>query len=486
MMRAWCAIVAPSARIERRDDRGAAVPVLLPDEPLRSLDEYIDAFEGGQGLVQARELGPAGIVDTIERSGLRGRGGAGFPTGRKWASVCAGGPEVGDRYAVANGAEGEPGTFKDRMLMRRNPYQVVEGLAIAAATVDAVGAYLAVKASFEPEIDALTRALEEMGEAGIIGDVPITLVTGPEEYLFGEEKGLLEVIEGEDPLPRLFPPYIYGLFTAMPQMGWSAGIDLSADGVEVPSSNPTLVNNAETLANVVPILGRGAEWYRSMGTSESPGVAIVTVVGDAQHAGVAEVELGTPLREVIERVGGGARPGRTIKAVISGVANGVITERDLDAPMTYEDLAKIDSGLGAMGFVVYDDTTDMLEVARGISRFLYVESCGQCPACKFGTGEVTAYLDRISDGEGTDHDIAVIGARLDSVTDANRCYLGAQEQIVISSLLRQFPEEFAAHLEGAEPAPEVPVAKLVDIRDGVALYDERQARKRPDWTYAEG
>ncbi len=461
------------------------MPVLLPDQPLTSLDEYIDGFEGGQGLVRARELGPDGVAETIDRSGLRGRGGAGFPTGRKWASIRTGGPEVGDRYAVANGAEGEPGTFKDRMLMRRNPYQVVEGLAISAATVDAVGAYLAVKSSFEVEIEALTRAVREMSDAGLIGDVPITLVTGPEEYLFGEEKALLEVIEGEDPLPRLFPPYIYGLFTAMPQMGWSAGIDLSSDGLAVPSSNPTLVNNVETLANVVPILGHGGDWYRGFGTQESPGVAIATVVGDVQHAGVAEIELGTPLQDVIDRIGGGPRPGRTIKAVLSGVASGVITARNLDVPLTYEDLAKIDSGLGSLGFIVYDDTADMVSVARAVSRFLYVESCGQCPACKFGTGEVTAYLDRIAKGEGVDHDIEVIGARLDTVTDANRCFLGAQEQALIGSLLREFPEEFAGHLEGAAPAPEIPVAKLVDIRDGVATYDERQARKRPDWTYAE-
>jgi NADH-quinone oxidoreductase subunit F len=482
MMRAEARIILVPARI---DDRGAAVPVLLPEQPLTSLDEYIDGFEGGQGLVRAHELGPEGIVEAIDESGLRGRGGAGFPTGRKWASILAGGPEVGDRYAVGNGAEGEPGTFKDRMLMRRNPYQVIEGLAIAAGTVDAVGVYLAVKASFEPEIEALTRALAEMTDAGLVGDVPITLVTGPEEYLFGEEKALLEVIEGEDPLPRLFPPYIYGLFTAMPQMGWSAGIDLSSDGVAVPSSNPTLVNNVETLANVVPILGRGADWYRSLGTAESPGVVLATVVGDVQHAGVAEVELGTPVRDVIDRVGGGPPPGRTIKAVLSGVANGVLTAEHLEAPMSYEGLAKVDSGLGSVGFIVYDDTADMVAVARAVSRFLYVESCGQCPACKFGTGEVTAYLDRIATGEGTDHDFDVIGARLDIVTDANRCYLGAQEQLVIGSLLRQFPHEFAAHLEGAEPAPEEPVAKIVDIRDGVAIYDERQARKRPDWTYAE-
>jgi hypothetical protein len=164
--------------------------------------------------------------------GLQGRGGAGFPTGRKWASILAGGPEGGDRYAVGNGAEGEPGTFKDRMLMRRNPDQVVEGLAISAATDGAVGVYLAVKASFEPEIDALSRALREMSEAGLVGDVPITLVTGPEEYLFGEERRC-SGDRGGDPL-RLFRRTSTAC-SAMPQMGWSAGVDLSSDGVAVPA-----------------------------------------------------------------------------------------------------------------------------------------------------------------------------------------------------------------------------------------------------------
>ena len=200
---------------------------------------------------------------------------------------------------------------------------------------------------------------------------------------------------------------------------------------------------------------------------------------------MAEVELGTPLREVIDRVDGGPRPGRAIKAVLPGVANGVVTAENLDAPVSYEGLAKIDSGLGAVGFIVYDDTADMVAVARSVSRFLYVESCGQCPACKFGTGEVTEYLDRIATGEAADRDVMVIGARLDTVTDANRCYLGAQEQVVISSLLRHFPEEFAAHLEHGEPSLEILIPKLVDIRDGVAIYDEHQARKRPDWTYEE-
>jgi NADH-quinone oxidoreductase subunit F len=462
------------------------VPFLLPDEAITSLDAYVDTWDGGQGLLRARELGRAGVVDAIERSGLRGRGGAGFPAGRKWASIRAGGPEVGDRYVVANGAEGEPGTFKDRMLMRRNPYQVVEGVAIAATAVGAVGAYIALKASFEPEIAAVSRALTEMADAGLVGDVPITLVTGPDEYLFGEEKGLLEVIEGEDPLPRLFPPYVYGLFTTSPQMGWSAGVDLSSDGPAIPSSNPTLVTNVETLANVAPILGHGPEWYRGLGTNQSPGVVICTVVGDVRRAGVAEVALGTPLGEVIERIGGGALPGRSVKAVLSGVANGVLPGDRLDAPVSYEGLEAAGGGLGSAGFIVYDDTTDMIAVARMVSQFLYVESCGQCPPCKFGTGSVTAILDRILAGDGSVHDVEVMAARLDTVADSNRCYLPVQEQLVVRSILSGFAEELDAHLSGrAGPVEQAPLPKLVDIRDGVAVYDERHARKQPDWTYTD-
>jgi NADH-quinone oxidoreductase subunit F len=160
--------------------------------------------------------------------------------------------------------------------MRRNPYQVIEGVTIAAAAVGAVQAFVAVKASFEPEIAALGRAIADLGGAGLLGDVAVDLVTGPDEYLFGEEKALLEVVEGEDPLPRLFPPYIYGLFTTAPQVGWSAGIDLSSEGAASAGSNPTLVSNVETLASVVPILGRGPDWYRSLGTAESPGVVLCT------------------------------------------------------------------------------------------------------------------------------------------------------------------------------------------------------------------
>ncbi|MEX2255999.1 MAG: NADH-ubiquinone oxidoreductase-F iron-sulfur binding region domain-containing protein [Acidimicrobiia bacterium] len=425
------------------------------------------------------------MIDAIAASGLRGRGGAGFPAGRKWASVRDGSDDPGDRYVVANGAEGEPGTFKDRALIAANPYQVLEGLAIAAETLGAAHAFLAIKASFRRQREVLDRAIAEMRAADLLGVVPITIVEGPDEYLFGEEKALLEVIEGEDPLPRLLPPYIHGLFATRPQVGWSADPGVADAAPE--GSNPTLVNNVETFANVAPILDRGPEWYRSLGTVGSPGHVICTVVGDVRRAGVAEVELGRTLAEVVVHIGAGTRPDRALKAVLSGVANPVITAADIDVPVSYEGMAAIGSGLGACGFIVYDDTRDMVAVARGVSRFLFVESCGQCPPCKQGTGEVTELLDELLAGRATDADIELMGARLTTVTDSNRCFLGAQEQRVIGSLLRAFPADFVAHLEGAAPAEPVSIPKLVDILDdGTAIHDERQERKQPDWTYADG
>jgi NADH:ubiquinone oxidoreductase subunit F (NADH-binding) len=451
----------------RSSSRATVTDVLLPEAPISSLDEYVEWRGGGLGLEAARALGPDGVVGELTDAGLRGRGGAGFSTGTKWSSIRAGGPEVGDRYVVANGAEGEPGTFKDRALMAMNPYQVLEGLQIAAETVGAAHAFLAVKASFHPQIDALERAVREMTKAGWLGDPPLSIVTGPEDYLFGEETGLLEVIEGKEALPRAIPPYLHGLFATTPPAGWTP---TAVPDERRPRSNPTLMNNVETLANVPPILRWGAEWHRGLGSPESPGVVIATVVGDVQHAAVAEIELGTPLSEVIVRLGGGVRAGRRFKAALSGVANPVMTGAHLDVPLTYEAMREAGTGLGACGFIVYDDTADMAAVAHMVSGFLYVESCGQCPPCKLGTGEITDLLATLLSGAGSQDDIERIGARLATVTDANRCYLGTQEQRVIGSLMREFPEDFVAYLEGAPPPAPVPVPKIVDLADGVARY----------------
>ena len=454
---------------------------LLPSSPIASLDQYLATEVGGVGVAAAQRLGPQATTDTVAAAGLRGRGGGGFPTGRKWAGIAD--QEGTRRYLVCNGAEGEPGTFKDRALLRANPYQVVEGLIIAAFAIGADEAYVCLKGSFEREIAAVTRAVQEFQTAGICTDCTVNIVSGPDEYLFGEEKAMLEVIEGKPPLPRWFPPYEHGLFAASPQEGWEAGPHGGHRRGDQP--NPTLVNNVETLANVPHILARGADWFRSTGTAESPGTIVATVVGDVVAPDVGEVELGAPLGAVIDAVGSGVSPGRNVKAVFSGVANPVLTTAQLDTPVSYEGFTAAGSAMGSAGFIVHDDTACMVDAAYRFSRFLYIESCGQCPPCKMGSGEITHRLERIETGAGDDRDLDVIGHWLQRVTDGSRCYLAAEEQRVVSSVLRAFPEEFAEHVEQhrcPRPSPR-PMPKLLDLTDGVATYDEAFWRKRPDWTY---
>jgi len=454
---------------------------LLADRPITSVEDYLSTGLGGRGIARARAIGPDATIDAIVASGLRGRGGGGFPTGRKWAGVAD--QREHRRYVVCNGAEGEPGTFKDRALLRANPYQVVEGLFVAAFAVGADEAFLCLKASFEQERSLVTRAVQELQAAGIGADTVVTVVAGPDEYLFGEEKAMLEVIEGKPPLPRQLPPHLHGLFASTPQEGWEAGPHGSERRGDEP--NPTLVNNVETLANVVPILERGPEWFQSLGTEASPGHVIATVVGDVVAPAVGEVPLGTPLRTVIDDLGGGVATGRRIKAVFSGVANPVVTAADLDVAVSYEGFAGIGSGMGAAGFIVYDDTACMVDAAYRFSRFLSIESCGQCPPCKLGSSEITEHLERIETGAGTADDVDRIAGWLERVTDASRCFLATEEQQMVLSVLKAFPDEIAAHLDDHRcPRPGGrPMPKLVDLSDAIATYDESFWLKRPDWTY---
>lgn len=456
---------------------------LLPAEPIESIEAYLATDVGGSGVARAHELGARGTIDEVARSGLRGRGGGGFPTGQKWAGVA--GQTGGQRYLVCNGAEGEPGTFKDRALLRANPYQLVEGVAIAAFAVGAVEAFICLKATFEREIAAVTRAVQEFQNAGLCDGCQVSIVAGPDEYLYGEEKAMLEVIEGHEPLPRWLPPYLHGLFASAPQLGWQSN-EIDVDQASARGgSNPTLVNNVETLSNIAHILTRGADWFRSMGTAESPGTVVTTVVGDVIAPDVGEVELGTPLRAVIDAVGSGLAPGRTVKAVFSGVANAVVMASDLDIPVSYEGFQSVGSGMGSAGFIVYDDTTCMVDVAYRFSRFLSIESCGQCPPCKLGSSAITECLERIETGVGDEGDLDVITGWLSHVTDGNRCYLAVEEQIMVSSIMRAFADEFADHIEhGRCPRPRhLPIPKLIDLADGKAVYDDSFWRKRPDWTY---
>jgi NADH:ubiquinone oxidoreductase subunit F (NADH-binding) len=441
---------------------------LLDPDPVATVEEYLASDVGGRGLAVAHDLGRSETIERVRASGLRGRGGGGFLTGAKWQGIAGQGSSR--RYVVCNGAEGEPGTFKDRALIRSNPYQVIEGLFIAAFAVDSTDVYVCVKASYSRELERLTRAIEGLQQHGLGTDLTVTIVAGPDDYLFGEEKAMLEVIEGKPPLPRAFPPYEQGLFAWSPELGWES--TPAAVGSRRDDPHPTLVNNVETLANVPHIVARGEEWFRSMGTADSPGTVVCTVVGDVVAPDIGEIEMGTPLGAAIDAVGSGVHSGRSVKAVFSGVSNAVVPGHLLATPLSYEAMEGIGSGLGSAGLIVYDDTACMVEVACRFSDFLSLESCGQCSPCKLGSAEITAHLDRIEAGLGSDRDLEVVSAWLRRVTDASRCYLATEEQTVISSILRTFPEEFADHLERHRcPRPRsLPIPKLVELSEGRATY----------------
>ncbi len=457
----------------------------LPADAIGSLAEY--RISGGlDGLDRARALGPDGTIGLIEAAGIRGRGGAGFPTGRKWRSLRDTITAEDRGFVVVNAAEGEPGTFKDRALLRANPYLVLEGAVIAAACLGTDRIVVATKAGYRHERESIRRAAAELDEAGTVSGIEIVIVEGPDHYLFGEETAMLEVIEGEDPLPRHLPPYQYGLFTTSPQLGWSAGADGSPGGPAVTGDNPVLVNNVETFAHAALVCRHGADWYRSMGTTDSPGPTIVTITGDVERAVVAEIALGQPLGTVITELTGGPRPGRAIKAVLSGVSNPVLTADAVDTPISHEHLAAAGGGLGSAGFIVYDDSRNMIDVAYQVARFLHVESCGQCNPCKTGTGGIGAALEGLVTCTGdADRHVATIERLLSTVTDASRCYLPTQARLLVASILQLFPGDLGDRLDGRRGELDVPLPKLVDLVDGVAVIDDDQARKRPDWTYGE-
>ena len=413
---------------------------VLASSTVADLDAHTADHGGGHGLLAARHRTPEEIRSLVTRAGLRGRGGAGFPTGRKWSTVAA--AARSPLTVVVNAAEGEPGTFKDRMLLRTNPYLVLEGARIAALAVGAREIVIALKAAFVNELDRLHLAVSEAREAGWFDGVAVRIVSGPREYLFGEETALLEVVEGRPPFPRVVPPYRRGL-----------------------AGRPTLVDNVETLANVPGILRHGADWYRELGTPRSPGPIACTVTGDVARHGVAEFPMGTPLREILETIGGGL-PESTV--VLPGVSAPPLDRVDL--PATYEDLAAAGSGLGSAGFVVIGPDTSLRSVAAGVARFLSVESCGQCRPCK-RDGEAIA--DALAAGDETDaRDL------LGTVGRGARCALAGQVERVVGALLD------LADARGDGPATDVyPIVPLVDIVDGRAVLDTQHTGKRPDWSY---
>ena len=431
---------------------------ILTDQPLTDLAAYRE-LGGGEGLSTARRTGPDATVEAVRDSGLRGRGGAGFPTGIKWAGIAGDRNDDETRFVVCNAAEGEPGTFKDRAIMRANPYALLEGITIAAFALGAAEAHVGIKAAYTLELERLTTAASEMDAAGWFGDVDIRITEGPDDYLLGEEKALLEVIEGRDPFPRLYPPYVVGLGTGM-----SAGLGAASAG-PIDRINPTLVNNVETLANVPGILHHGPEWFRSVGTERSPGTMVFTIGGDVLAPTVVELPLGTPLAVLVYVAGGGLAAGRRIGSMWSGVSNPPLNAAQIDTPLSFEGMELAGSGLGSGGYTVYDDSACIADIGAVMSAFLATESCGQCPPCTLGTASLTDAFRSFHDG-ASHRTLEEMAATMQRVTDANRCGLGAAQQAIVAGVLARFADELDRHLSvGCHTERRVRLPKLADLTE---------------------
>jgi NADH-quinone oxidoreductase subunit F len=437
------------------------------------------------------------VLDELEASGLRGRGGAGFATATKWRTMLSYASAVLRTSVVVNAAEGEPGTFKDRAIMRANPYAVIEGALIAARVVDSRSIIIATKERFAAESDRLRAAIGEIRSAGWCDGIEIDVVAGPAEYLYGEETALLEVLDGRPPFPRIAPPWRRGVVELMrSEADLDSGSGLAADVHKAGPTGasiapPTLVNNVETLANVPGIVANGAAWFRSCGTQESPGTVVCTVTGSVGRPLVAEVALGTPLRTVLDMARGGDRDVdlAPIMAVMMGVSNVILTAGDLDTPVSYEAMSALGTGLDSASFIVVDDTVDPVALAAGASRFLAVESCGQCTACKQDGLAIFEGLRLLATEGGTERDLALIQQRLGTITDGARCNLARQHQVVVGSILGAFDHGVRLHLRprGAVSSEPVLITELVDLdEDGVVTLDEAFLAKRADWTEATG
>jgi len=450
---------------------------VLPAAPVTSLQEYQRAG-GGLALDAARRIGADTVIAEVEAAGLRGRGGAGFPTGAKWRTIAANrSPEL-PTTVVVNGAEGEPGTYKDRALLRTDPYSVLEGALISALAVGAADVVVALKPGEEGRVAA---AIKEMEQAGMTGGVPVSVITGPSEYLFGEETALLEVVDGRPPFPRIAPPYRRGVVEVV-EVG-TVGMAGPGPGTLAP---PALVDNVETLAHVTHIVGRGAAWFRELGTPDSPGTIVCTVTGDVRHPGVGEVAMGTTVRQAIDEIGGGTATEQPVKAVLTGVSAAPLPAALLATRLTYEDMEAAGSGLGTASLMVLGQGTDMTAVAAGAARFLAVESCGQCTPCKADGLAIAGALEALCRGDGGAEDLDVLAKALTTVGDNARCNLARQQQAVVGAIVDGWLDEIvrrAGRLD--EPVEPRLVAEVTALADGEVTVDEGRRTKQPDWTYGD-
>ena len=397
-----------------------------------SIEEYI-AIGGYASLEKALfEMSEDQIIEEVKKSILRGRGGGGFPTGKKWEQVKR---AKGDqKYVVCNGDEGDPGAFMDRSIMEGDPHRMLEGMIIAGVAVGATEGYIYVRAEYPLAVKRLQRAIEEAERYGILGDdilgsgksFRIHIAKGAGAFVCGEGSALTASIEGKRGFPRVKPPRTteHGLF-----------------------DSPTVLNNVETFATVSQIIGKGADWYLSIGTAGSPGTKAFALTGNITNTGLIEVPMGTTLRKIIFDIGGGMRGDGEFKAVqIGGPSGACLTREHLDLPLDFDNLKKIGAMIGSGGLVVMDSHTCMVEVARFFMHFTQNESCGKCVPCREGTKRMLEILERIVSGNGVEGDIELLEELSDTISNTALCGLGKSAPNPVVSTIRYFRDEYVAHI----------------------------------------
>ena len=395
------------------------------------IDEYI-AFDGFKALEKVLSMSQDDVINLITASELRGRGGAGFLTGKKWQFVKV--EEDKEKYVVCNADEGDPGAFMDRSILEGDPHSVIEAMAIAAYAVGAQKGFIYVRAEYPVAVERLKIAIKQARKYGLLGkkifgtdfsfDVEIRLGAGA--FVCGEETALLESIEGKRGQPRQKPPYPA-----------HAGL----------WGHPTLINNVETYANVTRIILNGAEWYASIGTEKSKGTKVFALGGNVNNVGLVEVPMGTTLREIVYDIGGGIPKNREFKAAqTGGPSGGCIQKEYLDVSIDYESLASIGSMMGSGGLIVMDDTKCMVNVSKFYLDFTVSESCGKCTPCRIGTKRLHEILEKICSGQGTEEDIANLQELSDVISAASVCGLGQTAANPVKSTLRYFMDEYKEHV----------------------------------------
>lgn len=397
------------------------------------IEEYV-ARDGYQALGKVlSQMSPEEVIDVLKRSGLRGRGGAGFPTGLKWELTYKAPGDV--KYITCNADEGDPGAFMDRSILEGDPHSIIEAMAIAGYVIGAKQGYVYVRAEYPLAVERLSHAIRQAEEYGFLGDnifgtdfsFRVEIRVGAGAFVCGEETALITSIEGNRGEPRPRPPFpsVSGLW-----------------------GKPTLNNNVETFANIPPIILNGPEWFASMGTDKSKGTKVFAMAGDINNTGLVEVEMGTTLREIIFDIGGGIPNGRKFKAAqTGGPSGGCLTADHLDVPVTYESLQELGSMVGSGGLIIMDDTTCMVDIARFFLDFTRDESCGKCSPCRIGTTRMLEILERITRGEGQEGDIEKLEELANGIKEAALCGLGQSAPNPVLSTLRYFRDEYEAHIK---------------------------------------